>query len=78
MLKIGDTVKLVGTTGIIENGVVVEKELIPIGTICEVTSIDNEEEKTLYGVTSKNGIKTEYWYYEEDLEKGSLEWVKEE
>ena len=75
MIKIGDTVKVTGTT--VCGGF--EKECISIGTICEVTDIDKEKDGTpLIGIKPVDGsLNAPYWYLEKDLEKGHLEWIKE-
>ena len=44
MLKIGDTVKIIGKT---IDGLGEEKELIPIGTICRVMGYYNDDKKGL-------------------------------
>lgn len=76
MLKVGDTVKVIGTT----NCGGFEKECIPIGTICDVVATDTGDDGSVcYALVPKYSIRDfEYWYLEKDLEKGHLEWVKEE
>lgn len=71
MLEIGNLVKVTGTTEV--GGL--NKELIPIGTICEV--IDVDEKGVAEIVPYKSGDRCGYWYNEEDLEKGRLEWIPE-
>ena len=74
MIKVGDTVKVIGTT---ECGGK-EKECIKIGTICEVVATENDPKAGLIvGVTPKETRDCEYWYLEKDVEKGRLEWVKD-
>jgi hypothetical protein len=75
MIKIGDFVKVIGTTDC--GGF--EKECIKIGTICKVvdTCIDKRDGFTV-GIESINEFKpARFWYLEKDVEKGHLEWIKE-
>ena len=77
MLKVGDTVKVIGTTLCGD----VETECIKIGTICEVVDIDSDSScGVLVGVVSKRDLPYkgygEFWYHEEQVEKGYLKWVK--
>lgn len=78
MISVGDTVKVTGkTTALDEDGDEVLKELIPIGTICTVTAIEEFRGKEYYEVTplvAEDG----FLYDANDLEKGHLEWVKDE
>lgn len=78
MIKVGDTVKVIGTTIIGE----IEKELIKINTICKVVGVENNEKYGLIvGLIPERELPykgyEEYWYLEKDVEKGHLEWVKE-
>lgn len=78
MLKIGDTVKVIGKT---IDGDGVEKELIPIGTVCRVIGYYNDDKNGLtVGIRpeGKPSYYGEYWYLECDVEKGHMEWVKDE
>ena len=79
MLKIGDYVKVIGTT---LNGANEEVELYPIGTICRVVEIEKCNTGFAYEVASLKDIATlafeGWWYMETELEKGKLVWVKEE
>ena len=70
MLKVGDTVKVISKT--MDNGE--EREFIPIGTICEVTEICEDDNITYYGITSDGYT---FYYLESELEKGNLVWVPE-
>lgn len=78
MIKVGDTVKVIGTTvaGLDEN-----KECIKIGTICRVVGTEIDEKAGLIvgiipeGRLPYNGY-SEYWYLEKDVEKGHMIWVK--
>ena len=75
MLKIGDLVKVKDAT--MYQGE--KKEFIPIGTICQVVGICEEN---VIGIVPENSLpyngSGEYWYLESELEKGHMEWVKEE
>ncbi len=80
MIKVGDTVKVVGTTVC---GDETEKECIKIGTICRVVETENNErEGLIVGIIPERELPYngygEYWYLEKDVEKGHLEWVKED
>lgn len=69
MLKIGNTVKVISKI----NGV----EYIKIGTICKIIEIHiNDNGKKYYNIIPLEEIKIDYWYYEDELEKGHLEWIK--
>ena len=72
MLKKSDLVKVTGTT---ITTTLERAELIPIGTICEVIDVDEKGVAELIPYKSGNGCG--YWYSEEDLEKGRLEWIPE-
>lgn len=77
MLNLGDTVKVIGRTATAdEDGYEVLKELIPIGTICTVTAIEEFDGNKYYVVTP---LTAEYgfMYDAKDLEKGHTEWVKD-
>lgn len=78
MIKVGDTVKVVGTTDIGR----IEKELIKINTICKVVGVENNEKNGLIvGIIPKRELPYngygEFWYLEKDVEKGHMEWVRE-
>lgn len=77
MLKIGDTVKVIdkfhyedGTTS----------ELIKIGTICTVKDVFRENDGSCsVEIEPQNEIYPyPFWYEENELEKGHLEWIKDE
>ena len=72
MLKKGDLVKVTGTT---ITTAWERVELIPIGTICEVIDVDEKGVAELIPYKSRNSCG--YWYSEEDVEKGKLEWIPE-
>lgn len=79
MIAIGDTVKITGLTDC--GGFV--KECIKIGTICRVvgTQLTETGEVTVAVVpVSKLPYRgfEEYWYLKKDVEKGHMEWVKDE
>ena len=76
MLKVGDTVKVFAATedaGYCDGR---KKEYIPIGTICTVTN-------TYIGWGGEQicavdpGDGRAFWYKENELEKGHMEWIKE-
>lgn len=75
MLKIGDMVKVIGKT----NCGTQDMELIPIGTVCRVsaTEYDDRVGKNTVEIESLDG-RYAYWYFECDVEKGHLEWIKDE
>ena len=79
MIKVGDTVKVIGKTvcGI------KEAECIKIGTICKVVRHDvltNGDE--VFGIVPERELPYngwgEIWYLEKDIEKGHMEWVRDE
>lgn len=77
MLKVGDTVKVIGKT---LDGGGEEKELIPIGTICRVVGYynDNKSGLTVGIKPEENSIyDVKYWYLAKDVEKGHMEWIKD-
>lgn len=75
MLEVGNMVKVIGAT--ISGGV--KKECILVGTICKI--VKRNENKNIFGIVPISELPYlgfgEYWYSENDLEKGHLEWVKE-
>ena len=77
MLKVGDMVKVINTANV--GGV--HKELIKIGTICTVLEVCQEDDGSYYYGISEHGLYDNYvdiyYYLEEELEKGHLEWIKE-
>lgn len=78
MLTIGDTVKVKGKTMVGDE----EKEIIPIGTVCRIVGVENNEnEGILVGIVPENSSYNgygEYWYFACDVEKGHWEWIKDE
>lgn len=78
MLKVGDTVKVIDKTHYSDGS---QKEFIPIGTICTVKELDYEEDGTSYYGLLPIGDRDSgvYFYYlENELEKGHVEWIKDE
>lgn len=75
MLKIGDAVKVISDT-VSHWDPYDRTEYIPIGTICKVRDIDQCIEGIFYGVQplESNCI---FYYLEDELEKGHMEWVKD-
>lgn len=77
MIKIGDFVKVTGTT----NCGGFEKECIKIGTICKVIDIAYDEGYIpIFCIAPLREFSCntdEYWYSEKDVEKGHFEWIKE-
>ena len=79
MLKVGDTVKVInGTT--MPSGE--RKEFIPIGTICRVVKTEYfDGEGNAVGIIPESSLSYnehgEFWYLEDEVEKGHMEWVKE-
>ena len=75
MIKVRDTVKVIGKT---VSGIE-EKECIKIGTICDVVATyDDPDVGRIVGIIPKDSKGCEYWYLEKDVEKGHIEWVKDE
>ena len=78
MLKVGDTVKVIAATedaGYCDGRKI---EYIPIGTICTVTEVENGHDgMPYYGITPL-GRDYMFCYLEDELEKGHMEWVKDE
>ena len=76
-IKVGDTVKIIGTTIVGDNR---DATPIPIGTICNVTAVDIAEDGIEYfsvlGDSPKTEMFGEYLYTEDALEKGKLVWIK--
>lgn len=76
MLKVGDTVKVIATTNDASYCGGRKKEYIPIGTICTVVKTDIGKDGTQFcAVDSGNGY--DWWYKENELEKGHMEWIKD-
>lgn len=74
MIKIGDIVKVISTTKYGDE----KKEFIPIGTICRVDEINQDGDDQPYvGITPLNGNVT-FYYLLDEIEKGHMEWVKDE
>ena len=75
MLKVGDTVKVISATKSHWDPED-RTEYIPIGTFCKVRDIDRCKDGIFYGIQSleSNCI---FYYLEDELEKGHMEWVKD-
>ena len=76
MLKVGDTVKVIAATedaGYCDGRKI---EYIPIGTICTVVETDFENDGT-QSCAVDNGKGVVFWYKEDELEKGRMEWIKD-
>lgn len=72
MWNIGDTVKIISKTEL--NGE--SKELLPIGTICRIEEVCQENDGTpYYGITPINQEDVPFYYLEKELERGRLEWI---
>lgn len=76
MLKVGDTVKVITSTTSHWDA---EKktEYIPIGTICKIRDIDYCKDETYYGIQPLESNEI-FYYLEDELEKGHMEWIKDE
>lgn len=75
MLKVGDKVKVISKTTC---GSYNEKseELIAIGTICTVKEVLSGYTRNCYKI-KPNDSPYSFLYYEDELEKGKLEWIPE-
>ena len=77
MLKIGDTVKVISDT--VSHWDPEERtQYIPIGTICTVTEVENGHDGTPYYEVTPLGRDYSFCYLESELEKGHMEWIKDE
>lgn len=77
MLKVGDTVKVIAATedaGYCDGRKI---EYIPVGTICTVVKTDIKEDGT-QSCAVDTGDGYEWWYKADELEKGHMEWIKDE
>lgn len=81
MINIGDTVKIVKMTQKAGGEPGELFEYIRIGTICTVNDIDHFDD----GTTAYECIPDDwrddiggFWYLEDEIEKGHLEWIKDE
>ena len=74
-IEIGDTVKVIEATAS-HYDPDDKTEYIPIGTICKVRDIDYCKDGTYYGIQplESNCI---FYYLENELEKGHMEWVRD-
>ena len=77
MLKVGDTVKVISDT--VSHWDPEERtQYIPIGTICTVTEVENGHDGTPYYEVTPLGRNYSFCYLESELEKGHMEWIKDE
>lgn len=77
MLKVGDTVKVISSTKEAGYSDGRKIEYIPIGSVCTITDTDIDYDGTqICLVYPGNGVP--YWYKENELEKGHMEWIKDE
>lgn len=81
MINVGDTVKIVKETQKAGGEPGELFEYIKIGTICTVNDIDHLDN----GTTAYECIPDDwrddicgFWYLEDEIEKGHLEWIKDE
>ena len=74
-IKIGDIVKVIAATKDVSNPDK-KKEYIPIGTICTVINIETFSNVVEYALNPGDGFV--FWYLEDELEKGHMEWIKDE
>lgn len=77
MLKIGDTVKVIAATDDFADSKK-KREYIPIGTVCEVTGIGHEIDGSPFYEIQSMSTGDVFCYLEEELEKGHMEWIKDE
>lgn len=72
MREVGNYVKVISKT--ISGGR--SKELIPIGTICKIKEVYQEDDGTpYYGITPIDREDVPFYYLEKELEKGQIVWV---
>ena len=81
MIKIGDTVKVIDKADIADD--VGRRELYPVGTICKVMEVDKHCDGADYRVVKLEesyyaNENSGWWYKANELEKGHLEWIKED
>lgn len=77
MLKVGDTVKVISDTA--SHWDPKERaKYIPIGTICTATEVENGNDGTPYYDITPLGRNYSFCYLESELEKGHMEWIKDE
>lgn len=77
MLKIGDTVKVIAATEDFADSKK-KREYIPVGTICKVTGIEHEIDGSPFYEIQSMSTGDVFYYLEEELEKGHMEWIKDE
>ena len=78
MINIGDRVKVIKPTEYMGK----PKELFSIGTICQVIDIKETDGVLDFEIVPidelSNSNPCGFWYLEDELEKGHIEWVKDE
>ena len=77
MINVGDTVKVIDKFHY-DDGTA--EEHIPIGTICTVIDMYKEIDGiySFFFVRPRDKNTRSFWYSENELEKGHMEWIKEE
>ena len=81
MIKVGDTVKIIKKTQKAGGEPGELYEYIKIGTVCTVIDIDKFDDGTVAYECIPNTWYDKscgYWYLEDEIEKGHLEWIKDE
>lgn len=74
MLKVGDIVKVISKTDYLGK----KAEIIPIGTICKVSSVYSEcDGSHFYDIKNMNPPYDQFFYLESELEKVGIEWKPE-
>ena len=78
MLKVGDIVKVKSKVNYCGE----MKEYIPIGTICKVVEMESVPNECVFRIVPLDQLPANsyngFWYLETEVEKGHLEWVKDE
>ncbi len=72
MLNVGDTVKVIAKTKGSDGDM---REYFPIGSIGKISEVCTEDNGNTYYGVEENGDT--FYYFENELEKGHMEWVKE-
>lgn len=72
MWKIGDTVKVISKTEVNDE----LRELLPIGTICKIKEVREEDDGTpYYGITPIDKEDVPFYYLKKELERGQIVWI---
>lgn len=78
MLKVGDIVKVKSKVNYCGE----MKEYIPIGTICKVVEMESVPNGCVFRIIPLDQLPVTpydgFWYLETEVEKGHLEWVKDD